>query len=129
MHGSTLSLTSALDVGGWSTPRPCRFTPTKGPVPVRQQAGWDQRPVWKGPENLAPTPTGTRFSYRQCRSVPQCRLSYRYAQSEQKYKFLKLIINIAYTYTYIYLYRQTDGRTDRQTDRPTEIQIDRKIDR
>ena len=24
---STLSLTSALDVGGWSTPRPGRFTP------------------------------------------------------------------------------------------------------
>ena len=28
-YSSTLSLTSALDVGGWLTPRPGRFTPTK----------------------------------------------------------------------------------------------------
>jgi hypothetical protein len=27
MYSSTLSLTSALDRGAWSTPRPCRFTP------------------------------------------------------------------------------------------------------
>jgi hypothetical protein len=27
-----LSLTSALDEGGWSTPRPGRFTPGKDPV-------------------------------------------------------------------------------------------------
>jgi hypothetical protein len=30
----TLSLTSALDGGGWSTPRLGRFTPGKDPVPV-----------------------------------------------------------------------------------------------
>ena len=30
----TLSLTSALDEVGWSTPRPGRFTPEKGPVPI-----------------------------------------------------------------------------------------------
>ena len=30
----TLSLTSALDGGGWSTPRPGRFTPGKAPVPI-----------------------------------------------------------------------------------------------
>jgi hypothetical protein len=28
-YSSTLSLTSALDEGGWSTPRPGRFTPGK----------------------------------------------------------------------------------------------------
>jgi hypothetical protein len=27
-------LTSALDRGGWSTPRPRRFTPGKDPVPI-----------------------------------------------------------------------------------------------
>ena len=27
MHSSTLALTSALDGGEWSTPRPGRFTP------------------------------------------------------------------------------------------------------
>ena len=34
MYSSTLPSTSALDGGGWSTPRPCRFTPRKDPVTV-----------------------------------------------------------------------------------------------
>jgi hypothetical protein len=29
MHSSTISLTSALDGGGWLAPRPGRFTPGK----------------------------------------------------------------------------------------------------
>jgi len=33
-YSYTLSLTSALDRGGWSTPRPGRFTPGKDPVPI-----------------------------------------------------------------------------------------------
>ena len=33
-YSYTLSLTSALDGGGWSTPRPGRFTPGKDPVPI-----------------------------------------------------------------------------------------------
>ena len=33
-YSSTLSLTSALDVGGWSTPRPGRLTSGKDPVPI-----------------------------------------------------------------------------------------------
>ena len=32
-YSCTLSLTSTLDRGGWSTPRPGRFTPGKDPVP------------------------------------------------------------------------------------------------
>jgi hypothetical protein len=32
-YSSALSLTSALDVGGWSTPGPVRFTPGKDLVP------------------------------------------------------------------------------------------------
>jgi hypothetical protein len=36
---STLSLTSALDGGGWSTPRPGRFTPGNNPVLIAQEAG------------------------------------------------------------------------------------------
>jgi hypothetical protein len=31
-YSSTLSLTSVLDRGGWSTSRPGRFTPGKDPV-------------------------------------------------------------------------------------------------
>jgi hypothetical protein len=31
-YSCTLSLTSALDGGGWSTPRPGRFTPGNDPV-------------------------------------------------------------------------------------------------
>jgi hypothetical protein len=36
---STLSLTSALDGGGWSTPRQGRFTPGNDTVPIVQEAG------------------------------------------------------------------------------------------
>ena len=34
MYSSTFSLTSALDGGRWSTPRPGRFTTGKDPVPI-----------------------------------------------------------------------------------------------
>ena len=34
MHSSTLPSISALGGGGWSTPRPGRFTPGKDPVPI-----------------------------------------------------------------------------------------------
>ena len=50
----TLSLASALDGNGWSTPRPVRFTPWKDPVPIVQEAGQAQRSVWTGAENLVP---------------------------------------------------------------------------
>ena len=38
-YSSTLSLTSALDVGGWLTPRPGHFTPGK----------WTRYPIYKRP--------------------------------------------------------------------------------
>ena len=53
-YSSTLSLTSAVDGGGWSTPRPGSFTPGKDPLPIVQEAGWAPGPVWKGAENLTP---------------------------------------------------------------------------
>ena len=54
-YSSTLSLTSALDGGGWSTPHPGRFTPGKDPVPIALEAGWVSEPVWMGTDNPAPT--------------------------------------------------------------------------
>ena len=54
-YSSTLSSTSALDVGGWSTPRPGRFTPEKDPVSIVEEAGWAPGSVWTGAENLAST--------------------------------------------------------------------------
>ena len=42
--------------GGWSAPRPGRFTPRKDLVPIVQEAGWAPGPVWTGAENLAPQP-------------------------------------------------------------------------
>ena len=33
-YSSILSLTSALDGGGWSVPRPSRFTPGKDQMPI-----------------------------------------------------------------------------------------------
>jgi hypothetical protein len=47
--------------GGWSAPRPDRFTPGKDPVPIVQEAGWVPGPVWTCAKNLAPT--GIFFLY------------------------------------------------------------------
>ena len=46
-YSSTISLTSELDAGGWSTPRPGRFNPGKDAVPIVQKAGWAPGPVRK----------------------------------------------------------------------------------
>jgi hypothetical protein len=46
--------TSALGGGGWSAPRPGRFTPGKDPVPIIQEAGWAPGPVWTCAKNLPP---------------------------------------------------------------------------
>ena len=71
---STLSLTSALDECGWSTPLPGRFTPVKDPVPILQEVGWAPRAVWTSVENLAPT--RIRSPDRPARSESLYRLSY-----------------------------------------------------
>jgi len=42
-YTSTLSLTSALDGGGWSTPHSGRFTSGKDTVRIVQEAGWGLR--------------------------------------------------------------------------------------
>jgi hypothetical protein len=47
--------TSALEGGGWSAPRPSRFTPGKDPVPIVQEAGWTPGPVWTCAKNFALT--------------------------------------------------------------------------
>ena len=52
MCSSTLPSTSALDGGGWSVPCPSHFTPGKDPVPIVQEAGWAQEPVWTGAREL-----------------------------------------------------------------------------
>jgi len=45
MYSYTLSLTSALDRGGWSTPRTGCFTLEKDPVPIVQEAEWTPESV------------------------------------------------------------------------------------
>jgi len=42
----------ALDGGGWSTPRPGRFTPGKDSVTIVQEAGWTPGPFWTDVEIL-----------------------------------------------------------------------------
>jgi hypothetical protein len=61
--------------GGWSAPRPGRFTPGKDPVPILQEAGWAPGPVGTCAKNLAPT--GIRSPDRPARSQSLYRLSYR----------------------------------------------------
>ena len=75
MYSSTLSLTSALDGGGGSAPRPGRFTPRKDPVPIVWEAGWAPGSVWTGAENLVLT--AIRSPDRPVRSESLYRLSYR----------------------------------------------------
>jgi hypothetical protein len=60
--------------GGWSAPRPGRFTPGKDPVLIVQGAGWGQGPVWAYAKNLAPT--RFRSSDGLARSQSLYRLSY-----------------------------------------------------
>ena len=74
MYSSTLPSTSALDGGGWSTPRPGHFTHGKEPVPIVWEAGWAPGPVWTGAENLAPI--GIRSPDHQARNESLYRLSY-----------------------------------------------------
>ena len=50
MYSFTLSLTSVLDGGGWSTPHPGHFTPGKDPVPIVREAGLAPLPVCTGKE-------------------------------------------------------------------------------
>jgi hypothetical protein len=54
IYSFTIPLTSALDVGGWSTPRLGSFTLGKDSIPIVQEAGWTPESVWTGAENLAP---------------------------------------------------------------------------
>jgi len=74
MYSSALSLTSALDEGVWSSPRPGRFSPEKDPVPIVQEVGWAPGPVWMVAENR--DPTGIRSPDRPARNESLCRLSY-----------------------------------------------------
>ena len=69
-----LSLTSTLDVGGWSTPRPGRFTPGTVRVSIAYEGGWSTRQIWRGVGefNLA----GTRSSIRPSRSYSLHQLRY-----------------------------------------------------
>jgi hypothetical protein len=53
--------------GGWSAPRPGRFTPGKDSVPIVQEAGWAPGPVLTCAKNLAPT--GIRSPDRSVRSL------------------------------------------------------------
>jgi hypothetical protein len=48
-------LTSTLEAGGRSAPRPGRFTPGKEPIPIVQEAWWAPGLVWTCAKNLAPT--------------------------------------------------------------------------
>jgi hypothetical protein len=53
MYSSTLSLTSAVDGGGWLTPRPGRFSPReRDSLPIVQETGWVAGSVWMGAENF-----------------------------------------------------------------------------
>ena len=76
--------------GGWSGPRPGRFTPEKDPVPIVQEAVWNPGSVWTGAENLATT--GIRSPDRPARSESLYRLSYRGRQLVIQLQFIYIIM-------------------------------------
>ena len=82
MYSSTLSLTSALDVGGWSKPRPLPlYLREREPVPIAKEVGWAPGPVWTCAESVAPI--GILSPDRPARSESLYRLSYPGPLAEQ----------------------------------------------
>ena len=76
MYISTLPSTSALDGGGWSTPRPALFTPEKETrYPFYRRLGGPQGR--SGRVRKISPPTGIRSQDRPFRSESLYRLSYR----------------------------------------------------
>ena len=57
VYSFSVCLTSAVDGGGWSTPRPGRFGPGKETrYPLYKEAKWTPGLVWTGAKNLVPSP-------------------------------------------------------------------------
>ena len=73
-YSSTLSLTSALDEGGWSTPHAGRFNPGMTRYPLCRRLG-GPRASLEGAENFAST--GVPSPDRPARNESLNRLSYR----------------------------------------------------
>jgi hypothetical protein len=83
LPSSNLSLTLALDKGGWSTPRPGRITPGKE-TRYPFIGGWvAPGPVWTAAENLVPT--GIRSPNRPARSESLYQLRYSGPRSNARF--------------------------------------------
>ena len=91
-YSSTVSLTSSLDEGGWSTPRLGRFTPRTDPVRFVWEAGWAPERVRKGEENLALT------EIRSKDPPPSSESLYRLSYPDPIYSHVCLIFSIAFMY-------------------------------
>jgi hypothetical protein len=91
MDSYTLSLTSALDGDGCSTPRSSPFAYEKDPVPIVQETGWVLGSVWTGAKNLVLTEI--RSPDRPAHSELQNRLSYPGPRSVTDNKLKLQVIN------------------------------------
>ena len=74
VYSSTLSLTSALDWGGWSMPTPTALLPAKTRYPLYRRLGGSQG--WSGRVRKISPPTGIGSPDRPARSESLYRLSY-----------------------------------------------------
>jgi len=68
LYSCTLTLTSALDEGGWLTPRPSRFTPGKNRYPLCRRLDGPQSRSG-GVRKISPTPG---FDSRTVQPVASC---------------------------------------------------------
>ena len=106
MYSSTLPSSSALDGGGWWTPRLGRFSPGKDTVPIVQEAGWAPGPVRKGAKYLAPT--AIRFPDRPTRSESLYRLRYPGPYVWCYYAILHFLLLELILLQYVLLYIEKD---------------------
>jgi hypothetical protein len=98
-YSSSLSLTSALNGAGCSTPRIGRFTPReRDPVPILEEAGWAPGPVWTDAEN--PAPNGIRSPERPVRSESLYRLRYPGPHTWA----IGIYLKIQWTFIYCFVY-------------------------
>jgi hypothetical protein len=87
-------------VGGWSAPRPGRFTPGKDPVPFVQEDEWGPQGRSGRVRKISPT-TGIRSPDRPDRSESLYRLSYPgpHMQYRDKIKSLRSFCNTTFVMT------------------------------
>jgi len=123
-YSSTLSLTSALYGGGWSTPRPGRFTPGKDPVPIGPQgrSGQVRKVSPPGFDPRTVHPVASRYTDwavpAHCLRKKEVRLTWRvrHALSLSVCLFVPLTVSLSLTRTNTRTHKHAHSHTPKASD-------------